>query len=349
MKKSFYLTMSLALCASLVACKSNQPAQQGSSEQTHQKTALSVGIVYDNGGLGDRSFNDGAAKGIAEAVKSLGIKSYPIESRSHSDYESNLTALAEKHVDLVFAVGMTMEKSVEKVASEFPQTKFAIIDATVNLPNVRSLVFKEQEGSFLAGYIAGLVSQTKKVGFVGGMEVPVILRFYSGFAAGAKAADHKLTVLPPKYTGDWANVDAAKTAANLLYAEGADVLFQAAGRAGLGVLKAAKEQHKLAIGVDSNQDDLYPGFVLTSMIKLVDISVYDTIKEVKEGHFKGGEKIFGLKEKGIGLSEMKHTRHLLTESDMKKLEQVQKEVVDGKIKVPSTPKELKVYLKTIQK
>ncbi len=348
MKNGFYLTISLMFCASFIGCRSSQPTQKVSSLQTQQKSTLSVGIVYDNGGLGDRSFNDGAAKGIAEAVKSLGVKSYPIESRSHSDYESNLTALAEKNVNLIFAVGMTMEKAVEKVATEYPQIKFAIIDATVNLPNVRSLVFKEQEGSFLAGYMAGLVSKTKKVGFVGGMEVPVILRFYSGFAAGAKTADHKLTVLPPKYTGDWANVDAAKTAANLLYAEGADVLFQAAGRAGLGVLKAAKEQHKLAIGVDSNQDDLYPGFVLTSMIKLVDTAVFDTIKDVKKGEFKGGEKIFGLKEKGVGLSEMKHTRHLLTEADLKKLEQIQKEVVNGKIKVPSTPKELKEYLKKVQ-
>ena len=323
-------------------CSTTKEAKPSSSKQTAQKP-LTVGIVYDTAGRGDKSFNDGAARGITQAEKELGVKAYQIDSRNANDYESNILSLIQKDVDLLIVVGITTKKAVEKMAKEYPNQKFVYVDAHVDLPNVRSLVFQEQEGSFLAGYIAGLVSKTKKVGFVGGMDIPLIVKFYSGFAAGAMTADPQIKMLPPKFIGDWSNVDAAKTAANVLYAQGADVIFQAAAAAGMGVLKAAKENHKLAVGVDSDQDHIYPGSVLTSMLKLVDAAVFDTIKDLKEGKFTAGEKIYGLKEKGVGITEMKYTKHLLTPADWKKYEDIRKEIVDGKIVVPSTVKALKTY------
>ncbi len=323
-------------------CGTKKETQPSTVEQTAKKQ-FTVGIVYDTAGRGDKSFNDGAARGIIQAEKELDIKAYQIDSRNANDYESNILSLIQKDVDLLIVVGITAKKAVEKMAKEYPNQKFVYVDAHVDLPNVRSLVFEEQEGSFLAGYIAGLVSKTKKVGFVGGMDIPLILKFYSGFAAGAMTADHKITILPPKFTGDWSNVDAAKTAANVLYGQGADVIFQAAAGAGMGVLKAAKENHKLAIGVDSDQDHIYPGSVLTSMLKLVDAAVFDTIKDLKEGKFTAGEKIYGLKEKGVGITEMKYTKHLLSAADWKKYEDIRKQVVDGKIVVPSTLEALKSY------
>ncbi len=332
----------------VIGCRSEgSPAP--TSLKFSEKTPPSVGVVYDTGGLGDKSFNDAANRAIVKAEKELDVKAYQIETKSINDYEPSIRSLIQKHVDLIIVLGVTTQKVVENIAKEYPDQKFVAIDAAVNLPNVRSLLFKEEEGSFVAGYVAGLVSQTKMLGFIGGMEMPLILKFYAGYAAGAMTADPKVKVLPPKYLGGWSNVDAAKAAATILYSKGADVIYQACGPAGMGVMKVAKEQNKLAIGVDSDQDYLYPGHVLTSMVKLVDTTVFDTIKEFTENKFTTGEKVYGLKEGGVGITEMKYTRHLLTEKDWKQVKSIRKEVSDGKIKVPKNLAELKNYEQSLNK
>lgn len=334
----------------VVGCRSEgslAPTSLKSSES--ENAALTVGVVYDTGGLGDKSFNDAAARAIVKAEKELGIKAYQIETRSINDYEPSILSLVQKHVDLIIVLGVTTQKVVENIAKEYPDQKFVTIDAAVNLPNVRSLLFKEEEGSFISGYVAGLVSNTKKLGFIGGMEMPLLMKFYAGYAAGAMKANPNIEVLSPRYLGSWSNVDAAKAAANLLYSKGVDIIYQACGPAGMGVMKVAKEQNKLAIGVDSDQDYLYPGHVLTSMVKLVDTTVFDTIKDFKENKFTTGEKVYGLKEGGVGITEMKYTRHLLTDKDWQKIKIMRKEVGDGKIKVPTNLIELKSYEQGLKK
>lgn len=253
--------------------------------------------------------------------------------------------MVEQGMDLIIAPGAMLRTAVEKVAKEFPDKKFVHVGSVVDLPNVRTITHREQEGSFLAGCAAALASKTKKVGFIGGMQIPVIEKFQVGFEAGAKAIDKNIQVLPAKFLGSFDNVDGAKIAANVLYGQGADVIYAAAGGATLGVLRAAKEHGKLAIGVDSNQDGIYPGFVLTSMLKNCDQAVCDAIKELQEGHYKSGVYIYGLKEDGVRLTDMQYTRDKISPEGHAQIEEFRKKVASGEIQVPATKTELAEYFK----
>ncbi len=314
-------------------------AVKGDSEKK-----LVVGIVFDSGGRGDKSFNDSAWAGIERAEKDYGITAKPVESKSEKDYEPNLRAMAEEGCDVVFAIGINMKSALEKVAPEFPDIKFAIVDAPVAAPNVRSLLFREEEGSFLAGYLAGLMTKTNKIGFVGGMQIPLIAKFAAGYTAGAKTANPAVEVLPEKYTGSWDNLNIGKVAAAALYNSGADIVYHAAGRAGLGVIGAAKEQNKYAIGVDSDQDAIEPGRVLTSMIKRVDEAVFSTITDVKNGAFANGDKVYDLKADGVGLSPMTHTKDAVGPENAAKVAAIAEKIKSGEIKVPATKEDLAAYL-----
>ena len=298
--------------------------------------APDVGIVYDSGGLEDRSFNDSAHRGMQRAEKELGITYVKIESKQEKDYESNLRELADLGAGLVIAVGINMQTALEAVAKEFPDTKFAIIDANVELDNVRALLFKEEEGSFLVGYLAGLMTKTGKIGFVGGMEIDLIRKFYYGYLAGATMANPNVEMLPTKYTGDWNNIDKAKVAANFLFSEGADIVYHAAGRAGLGVIRAADENDKWAIGVDSDQDGEAEGNVLTSMIKRVDEAVFQSIKDLQDGEFTSGPVVYDLSVNGVGISELKFTRDIIGEEKLQMLDDVKQKIIQGSVKVPNS-------------
>lgn len=345
----------LLVASLLVGCG---PSESSRTEESTGKTTttesgggdgkkLKVGVVFDSGGLGDKSFNDSAWAGVQKAQKDFGIEEKHVESKSVKDIETNLMTLADQGCEIVFAIGINQKDSLEKVAAQYPDTKFAIVDAVPNpdlgLKNVRALLFKEEEGSFLAGYLAGLVTKTGKIGFVGGQEIPLIKKFYSGYAAGAKTARPDIEILPAKYTGDWNNDDLAKAAANLLFDQGADIVYHAAGRAGLGVLDAAKEKGKYGIGVDGNQDAVAPGNVLTSMIKHVDEAVYSTIKDVQEGKFSTGEVVYDLKVGGVGLTEMEFTKDKVGADTLAKVEQIKAKIVSGELKVPATLEELAAY------
>lgn len=326
----------------------SEPTAVGTSGGPAKKSDLKVGIVYDAGGINDGSFNASANRGIDKAARELGIDVSKVESKSPNDFEKNLKTLAERGCKLIFAIGITMEDSLKLVADQFPDVKFAIVDGNVDKPNVRKLLFSENEGSFLAGYAAAMASKSKKLGFVGGMQIGLIEKFYAGYVAGAKTFDPSIEVLEPKYTGDWVNQDLGKSSAAILFSGGADVVYHAAGKAGLGVIAAAKEQGKLAIGVDSDQDDIAPGFVLTSMIKRVDESVFGTIKDTLDGKFSAGEKRYDLKSNGVGLSEMKNTKDKLPADGAEKLKAIQDKIVSGELKAPSTLDELKAYLGTLK-
>lgn len=326
-----------------LGCTSTESGKEAGGGKAGGEQGLKVGIVFDSGGRGDKSFNDSAWVGIERAVEEFGIEASDVSSQAEKDYETNLTALAERGMDLVIAVGMNQGTALEKVAPQFPDTKFAIVDYVVDQPNVRSLLFTEHEGSFLAGYLAALVSKSDKIGFVGGMQIPLIEKFYYGYVAGAKMANPGIEVLPPRYTGDWNSADVAKSAANVLYAAGADIVYHAAGRAGLGVIGAAKEQGKFAIGVDSNQDYIEQGFVLTSMVKRVDEAVFQTIKDVVDGNFAAGQTTYSLKDNGVGLTEFEFTKDKIGEEALAKLETVRKLIVDGEVKPPSTKAEFEAF------
>ena len=295
-----------------------------------------VGIVYDSGGLGDKSFNDSAHRGMLRAEEELGINFVKIESEDEKDYEANLRELAASGASLVIAVGINMQTALEAVAKEYPDTKFAIIDANVELDNVRALLFKEEEGSFLVGYLAGLMTETDKIGFVGGMEIDLIKKFQYGYLAGATLANPDVELLGAKYTGDWNNIDNAKVAANTLYSEGADIIYHAAGRAGLGVIRAAADNDKWAIGVDSDQDGEEPGHVLTSMIKRVDVAVFQTIKDLLDGEFTSGQAVYDLSVNGVGISDLTHTRDIIGEEKLAMLEEVSQNIIQGTVKVPNS-------------
>lgn len=332
-----------SLAAVMVGCG---PAGEPSDSATNGKETpkLSVGLVFDSGGRGDKSFNDSAWAGLERAINELGIEHRVVESKSEKDYDQNLAAMADQGCDLVFAVGLGMESALKKVAATYPKTKFAIVDGLVEADNVRSLRFKEEEGSFLAGYLAALMSESGRVGFVGGKEIPLIKKFHAGFVAGAKTARPDVVVLPEKYTGSWDNTDTGKLAAKALFADGADVVYHAAGKAGLGVFAAAEEAMKYAIGVDSDQDYLAPGVVLTSMVKRVDESVFQTVKDVLDGKFESGVKVYDLASGGVGLSEMKHTKDQVGAERLAKVEEVSAKIKSGEISVPSTPEKLAEFL-----
>lgn len=330
MKLALTLGLAALTLGSLLGCGPKPPQAGGEPKPD----ALKVGIVYDKGGLGDKSFNDSAHRGIEKAKSELGVEVVAIESKEEKDYEANVRELADKGCDLVFAIGFNMMKACETVAKEFPDTKFAIVDGFVEQPNTRSLNFKEEEGSFLVGYLAGLMTKSGKIGFVGGQDIELIHKFEYGYYAGAFMANPGVQFLPAKYTGDWDNIDVAKVSASILYDGGADIVYHAAGRAGLGVIRSAKEKGKLAIGVDSDQDDIEPGSVLTSMIKRVDVSVFSTIKDLVDGKFTPGVVVYDLKSEGVGTSEFTHTKDMIGPENLAKLDAVRAKIVSGEIIAP---------------
>lgn len=307
---------------------------------TPQGKKLVIGMVFDSGGRGDKSFNDSAAAGLDRAVAELGVEPKMVDSAKESDYETNLDTLAEQGVDLIIAVGISMEAAVKKAAPKHPNIKFALVDALVDSPNVRGLTFKEEDGSFLAGYLAGLMTKTNKVGFVGGQEIPLIKKFEAGYAAGARTANPNITVLPSKYTGSWSDADLGKQSAKTLYSQGADIVYHASGGCGRGVFEAAKEANQFAIGVDSDQDYMQEGRILTSMVKRVDEAVFSTIKDVIDGKFSAGQIVYDLKANGVGLSEMKFTKDIIGAENLKKIEDIKAKIISGEIVPPASLEDL---------
>lgn len=293
--------------------------------------AQSPAIVFDMGGKFDKSFNEAAFNGMERWKKESGKNYLEFEVTNESQREQALRRMAERGASPIIGVGFAQASAMEKVAKEFPKLKFAIIDSVVNAPNVQSVVFKEHEGSFLVGMMAAMASKTGKVGFVGGMDIPLIRRFQCGYEQGVKFANPKAEVFA-NMTGTTAAAwnDPARGAelAKAQFARGADVVYAAAGGTGLGVLQAAKDAGKLSIGVDSNQNHLHPGSVLTSMLKRVDVAVYNVVK----GHTPG-VTVLGLKESGVDYA-MDQNNAKLVPADMKsKVDAARADIVSGKIRV----------------
>ncbi|MCD6579698.1 BMP family ABC transporter substrate-binding protein [bacterium] len=316
----------------LNSCKSSSKKVSDNNSKNNVK----IGIVLSVGGLGDKSFNDSADRGVKRAEKDFGINVNVGQPSKMSEDKLYLTRFASMNYDLVIGIGFLMHDAVEEVAKRYPKVHFAIVDSVVNVSNVKSIVFKEEEGSFLVGALAAMKTKAHYIGFIGGMKVPLIKKFEFGYEQGAYYIDPniKLDVLYVG-SGQQAFHDPVKgeELANTLYSKGADIIYHAAGSTGNGVINAAQKNKKLVIGVDSNQDYLAPGFVLTSMVKHVDNAVYKSIKDVISGDFKGGVYDLGLKEKGVNYSLDEYNKELITEDMKVKIEKIRKDIIEGKIKV----------------
>lgn len=298
---------------------------------------IKVGLVLDKGGRDDKSFNSAAFKGATEIAKKLPIELKVVEASDDTAIEPSLRTFAQREYPLVIGIGFVQSAAVKKVAAEFPKTHFLIVDSEVKLPNVRAVLFKEHEGSYLVGAIAALTSKTGKVGFVGGMDIPLIRRFELGYRSGALAAKPKLDVVT-NYVGStsdaWKNPTKAKELGLAQYHKNVDIIFAAAGASGLGVFDAAEELKKFAIGVDSNQNWVKPGRILTSMIKRVDRAVSDAIEMESQGKFQAGAFQLGLAEGYIDYALDEHNRPILTPEVEKKANELKDKIIKGQIKVP---------------
>lgn len=306
-----------------------------------QAWALKVGLILDKGGRDDKSFNTASYEGSQKAVKDFKIELKVVEATDDNSFEPLIRAFASRNFDLVVCIGFSQADALKKVAPQYPKQQFAIIDSEVDLPNVRSILFEEHQGSFLIGAIAALKSKTGKVGFIGGMDIPLIRKFQIGYEAGAKHVLPKAKVTN-NYLGftseAWNNPPKAKELATAQYNSGIDIIYVTAGASNLGVFDAAEEKKKLAIGVDSNQNWIKPGFILTSMLKRVDLAVYQAIGDKKEGKFTPGLLRLGLSNGGVDYSLDEHNKKLLTEDILKKVNQIKADIISGKIIVPDYSK-----------
>ncbi len=293
-------------------------------------------VVFDMGGKFDKSFNEGVFNGVEKFRKETGITYREFEVTNASQREQAMRNMARRGSDPIVGVGFAQAPAVEKVAKEYPDLRFAIIDMVVDLPNVQSIVFKEHEGSFLVGMLAAMASETGKVGFVGGMDIPLIRKFACGYVQGVKHANPDATVYQ-NMTGTtpaaWNDPGKGKELARSQFDRGADVIYHAAGGTGLGVLQAAAESGKLGIGVDSNQNHIHPGSVLTSMLKRVDVAAYNVFKTANEGTWKPGIQSLGLKESGVDWALDENNAKLVSDDMKAKLDAAKAEIIAGKIKV----------------
>jgi basic membrane protein A len=313
------LTLALTLAAGAASAKDFQPA-----------------IIFDMGGKFDKSFNEAAYNGAEKFKKETGLPYLEFEVTQEAQREQAMERMVRKGADVVVVVGFAFATPLEQIAKSNPKTKFTIIDTVVDRPNVQSVTFKEEQGSFLVGMAGAMASKTGKVGFVGGMDIPLIHNFQIGYEQGVKHAAPNATVLV-NYAGTtpaaWTDPTHGSELTIGQYNQGADVVYAAAGATGLGVLQAAADKDKLAIGVDSDQNYLHPGHVLTSMVKRVDVAVYKAFKDAKDGTWKPGAQNLGLKEGGVDYALDQYNRSLITPEMEAKLNEAKQAIIDGKLEV----------------
>lgn len=293
-------------------------------------------VVYDAGGKFDKSFNEAAFNGMEKYKAETGDAYLEFEVQTDAQREQAFRRMAEKGADPIIGIGFSQADALTKVAKEFPDKHFAIIDMVVDLPNVQSIVFNEHEGSFLVGILAAMASKSAKVGFIGGMDIPLIRRFACGYEQGAKFANKDVSVTA-NMTGTtpaaWNDPTKGTELAKGQFDQGVDVIFAAAGGTGTGVYQAAKDAGKFAIGVDSNQNHLHPGTMLTSMMKRVDVAVYNSAKAAKDGSWKAGVTVMGLAQDGVGWALDDNNKSLITADMMAKVDAAKADIIAGKIAV----------------
>ena len=297
-------------------------------------------MVSDLGGLGDRSFNDSAYTGLRQTKKLFGDEIAVLQSTSNKTYKTNIDDLADAGYDEIIAIGFLMQQDISDAAHAYPARHFAIVDAVVDQPNVASVTFHEEQGAFLAGAAAAMASKTHHLAFIGGVDIPLLRKFEAGFTAGAREIDPSVRV-DAKYVGSFDDEEAGKRISAALYDAGADVIFVAAGRANIGAIETVKERPgKFIIGVDSDQDALAPGRILTSMMKHVDKAVIELARGVSKTSAPTGHVELGLKDGAVGLTDFRYTRSTMTPQRRARLKTIADAIVAGKIVPPTTREEL---------
>lgn len=350
-KAALLLSLTLAVSAVLGACGTSN------SSNVNKPTSFKVGMVTDVGGVDDKSFNQSAWEGLKQFGKDNGLKENEgyryLQSTQSSDYEPNLTKFAQQNYNLTFGMGYLMQDSVTKIADQYKNNQFAIVDSVVNKPNVTSITFKENEGSFLVGVVAAMTTKSNKVGFIGGVKSPLIQKFEYGFMAGVKAVNPKIEIVS-QYADAFDKPEKGSVLASAMYGQGVDVIYHASGATGNGVFTEAKNRKKAGqqvwvIGVDrdQSQEGMPENVTLTSMVKRVDVAVADVAKEAKDGTLKGGSvKEFGLKDKGVDIAP---TQDNVSKEALAKVDEFKKQILNGTIKVPATEQEYKTYEASLQK
>ncbi|MEC0368700.1 BMP family ABC transporter substrate-binding protein [Paenibacillus chibensis] len=342
MKKMFKLSLIMLLAFSVVLAgcgkKKEETGASGGDSAGTAKSAVKVGLVTDVGGVNDKSFNQSAWEALQGLEKDKGITAKYLQSKSKEDYVTNLNKYVKDKYDLTWGIGFDLGADMKTVADQNPDAHLAIIDAVVDAPNVRSVTFAENEGAFLVGVVAGKMTKTGKVGFVGGSEIPVIKRFEAGFKAGVKQANPNAEI-KINYTGAFDKPDQGKAAAATMYNDGVDIIFHAAGATGTGVFNEAISRNKAGgskvwvIGVDKDQSlEFGDDVTLTSMVKGVSTAVDKVTKEVIDGTFKGGAETLGLKEDGVGLADTSSKN--VPADVLKEVEDYKQKIISGEIKVP---------------
>lgn len=300
-----------------------------------QKDEFSVGIVLGEGGANDQSFNQSSIEGLQKAKKELGIKGMYLEANQDSDYVPNIETFIDQDTDLIIGVGYTTAEPMLDAAKMYPDKKFVIVDHNYEeegqeIPeNMVSVTFDEKEASYLAGLIAGKMSETGKVGFIGGMKIPNITRFEEGYVKGVEAVNPDIKVIS-QYANSFDDASLGKSIANQMYSNDVDIIFSAAGGVGTGAIEAAKENNKYAIGVDMDQNSLAPDNVITSAMKRVDIGIFDIISKIKSGDFNGGNSaVYGLGEEAVGIAPS--TSKNVPKDILDYVDNQTKEIIDEKI------------------
>lgn len=342
-------TVVVALGAAHLVLASIRPRAAAGADPTRAHDVTQVGIVLDIGGRGDKSFNDGAYAGGERATRRLGARMRFIEPGDGADRESGLRLLSAEGMDLVIGVGFIFTDDLNGLAAEYPRVAYAGVDYALTTdaqgrvvpppPNLAALKFREEEGAYLVGAIAALAGGSQTVGFVGGMDIPLIHKFEAGYRAGVHRVcpDCKVIVQYAGATPEaFRNPGRGKELALGQYAAGAKVIFHAAGSTGLGVFEAARALDKLVIGVDADQYTEAPGHVLTSMVKGVDAATFDVIQRVHDHTFRGGIYSFGLAEGGVGYVYDSHNRGLIPDSVRTRVEALKADIIAGRIRVPSS-------------
>lgn len=355
MKKLVALVATVAMTASLmVGCKSGdaEKTPETGTDKPVEET-IKIGLATDEGGINDKSFNQTASEGVVKAKNELGVEYKYVESQKKEDYVPSLQALVDDKAQLTFAVGFQLADAVKEVAANNPDVKFCLIDSVLEADNVLSITFKEEEGSFLMGVIAGLTTKTNKIGFIGGKDFDTINKFEAGFAAGVQAvnpeaakgllsADGKTAGTTVKYADSFSDTNKGYELSKSLYDAGCDVIYHAAGGVGIGLFKATQELRKAgqdvwAIGVDMDQAKSLPDYadcILSSMMKRVDLATYETSKAMVDGTFKAGVKTLGIAEGGVGIAASTDKN---TKADvLKKAQEFETKIKNGEIKVPAT-------------
>ena len=332
------LTATIVSTSLLVGCSNSK-----TSENTEDQ--ITVAMITDVAGVNDQSFNQSAWEGLQRAEKELGVKVKYLESQQDSDYATNIDTLVDEEVDLIIGVGEKLSDAIEEGAKLHPEQNFAIIDGSFDVvpENVKTILFNSQQSAYLAGLVAGRMTETNNVGFIGGMEIPVIDTFKYGFMAGVKAANPNAEV-QSQYANSFTDQAKGKAIANQMFSKDADIIFTAGGDVGTGAVEAAKELGKYSIGVDRDQSDLAPETVITSAMKRVDVGMYEVVKELVEGTLTYGSAVtYGLEEGAVGLPET--TKNLVPQEILDYVDAQTEKLNAGEIKVPKNKEEYNALYK----